>query len=1415
VTTPAGDSEDYGSARITITLDDTGVIADARLLGARIRAALDRATIGIGARIRGNIERGLRDVSVSVQVNPDLSRFDAQLLNGLRGIDTLNIPVAPNLDQFMTRLRAALADQEVSIRVVPDLDTFDARIRAHRPPDVTVNTNVDSDRFTRALAGLGRIAGSVGGILAKGLAFGAIGIAAAGAAQGVIALTAALAPAVGIIAAGPAVILGYQAALGTLKLALDGVADSFSAALTGDAEAFQKTLEKLSPAAQAAALEVRALKPAFDDLKTSVQDAFFEQITGQITKTAQALQGPLQSGLTRIAAAWGDAAKGVLGYIQGTQGVSNVRAILDATGLSVEGLSQTTNKLTAGILQVAAAVSKAFGAELAGGIANAGQRFGEFLQQAAQGGDAVRWVDQALTVFAQLGDILGNLRTAFSGIANAAAGAGAGVLGTIQQVTQQLSDFVNSTQGQTAIGNLFATVATIGAQLRPILAALVTQLGAIAPALAPVFTALGPAVVGLVNALGPALAAIAPSLQTVAVALADAFGAIGPSLGPLGQAIAQVVTGLAPLLPLAGQLVSVLAQALAPVLSALAQAFAPIISALVSALMPILPPLADAFTTLVTALTPLVTGVGQAVADLFTQLAPALPPIADAIGQVVDAVVPLITQLTGALLPLLPTLTGALLAVFNAVLPLVQPVADLATALSPLVGMVLSLITPLLQAQVGFESWLVLNAVVPIITRIVSALTGLVQGITSVVTFITALPATVSAAFTSLVASVSGAASGIGSFFSSLGTTIGAFFTTTLPNLVVTGFNAVVTFLSALPAQIGALISTGFSAVVTFFTTLPGLILAGLQALPSLIGTVIGTLIGLVLFPFVRLPVLIGQALVSLGSTIAGAFTSAWAAATTAVSSGISATLSFFQQLPGRIGGALAALGSTIAGRFTSAWASARAATSAGISSVVSFVSQLPGRAASALSALGGRLASVFRSAGSAMLSAARSAGSQVTSFFTGLPGRIRGALSGASSALAGVGRDLVRGLISGVRAMAGQVASAAKEVVSSAISAAKNVLKIGSPSKVFIAIGRDTGKGFVIGLTGSAAEIKQTTDKIAADIRDAFKGKKTKLDDTLLKLVADGNKRLTSLANQRDAIAKRIADAQTFATNTAASALQGFSLQNLTQGGVNLFNITEGLDSAVSQVKNFTKQIDSLSKRGLRKDLLQQIIGLGPQQGAQLATFFSDQSASTLKRINSLQSQLVSATNTLGKNAADDLFDAGKQASRGFLAGLKAQEKDIDDLMLKIAKSMQTAIRKALGIKSPSVVFRRIGDQTGQGLQLGLLDRLGALQESTRQAARVVALAATKPLAGLGAQIAGPVVTPTLAAGSGTVPLTRSSRARASDASSVADLIRGARRSPTSSGAAVTNNWNIQAAEDPEKTARIVLRRLAQARLA
>ncbi|MFD5788565.1 hypothetical protein ACFWH1_18325 [Streptomyces sp. NPDC127037] len=1233
----AGEDEDYGSARITITLDAVGVVEEARDLGLRIKRALLRATRDVGAEIRDNIQRGLDRAAVNLRVDPDLSRFDARLLAQLRSFESLNLPVAPDLTGFVERIRAFLLGEEVSIRVVPDLDDFDARIRAHRAPTVTVNTNVDADRFRRALSGLSGIAGTAARGLQGLLAFGAIGIAAAGAAQGVGLLLAALAPAAGILAAVPAAVGGAVVALGTLKLAFLGVGDAMSAALSGDSKKFNEALKGLAPAAQKAVTTFRSFVPQLKAVQQSVQQSFFRQFSGDISGALKNLL-PLGSGLSKVAAQFGKAASEGLKFAATSQASAPLKAIIDGTAQAAAGLQKAIVPIAAGLLDVGAAISEAFGKKAGDAIGNLGARFGTYLGVLAASGRAVELVRAAVTVFKQLAAVASNVGGIIAGVFKAANDVGGGLLNNLADITGRFKEFVQSAQGAEAIRGIFATVATVAAQLGPILVALVHQVGAILPAIAPIFTALGPALVSLIDSLGPALASIAPGIAAVGEALANGLAFIGPALAPLGTAIGAALTGLAPLLPLVGLLANSVGQLLAPALSVVTEALAPVISALVDAFMPILPVLTNALRTLVTALIPLGTLIGQVLAQAVTTVAPLLAALATTVSGLVLAFTPLITQLVTALTPVMAPLQEAFAALTQALLPLLPPILELGQALAPLLGTLIGILAPILQVAAAFAKWEITNAVVPWISGVVTVLGGLISILSTVVGWITSF----------VQASVAG-------FKWMYDTLVGH---SIIPDLI--------------------------NGIVSWFGRLPGLLLG---AISGLVGSIVG----------------------------------------------------------------------------------------------------------------------VFQRAASGALAAARTFVRDAVSEVRGLPGKAKAALGNVGSLLAGAGRDLIRGMIGGIRSMAGSLASAAKDAVGGAVSGAKDLLGINSPSRVFAEIGRDTGRGFIVGLTGTAAKIKETAARLAKSITAAFKGQNTKVDDRLVAMVQAGNKKLVSLAAQRDALAEKIAAAQKFAAETTKATLQAFSLSSLVQGdGVNASTITAGLVGAVKQVKAFTSQIASLAKRGLRKDLIEQLIGLGPDQGAAFASALSKASKGQLARINDLQGQLAKSAGKFGNTSADLLYDAGKRAGDGLLAGLKAQKQSIEELMLDIAKGMQTAIRKALKIHSPSLVMKRIGQMTGSGLQVGLLARVGAITAAARRAARAMVGGVSSQLGSMPAL--GPSIRGLAETGS-PVALTRMQRLRQPAANSVSGGAPGQVSTRT-----ITNNFTINEAGDGNVTAHRVVNRMALA---
>ena len=95
------------------------------------------------------------------------------------------------------------------------------------------------------------------------------------------------------------------------------------------------------------------------------------------------------------------------------------------------------------------------------------------------------------------------------------------------------------------------------------------------------------------------------------------------------------------------------------------------------------------------------------------------------------------------------------------------------------------------------------------------------------------------------------------------------------------------------------------------------------------------------------------------------------------------------------------------------------------------------------------------------------------------------GAVTGAVASFVTAGADMVAGLVKGILSGGASVINAAKQIAQGAVNAAKSVLGIASPSKVFAAIGDNTGAGFVQGVAAQedAAHdaIRTLTDPKAA----------------------------------------------------------------------------------------------------------------------------------------------------------------------------------------------------------------------------------------------------------------------------------------------------------------------------------------------
>lgn len=340
-----------------------------------------------------------------------------------------------------------------------------------------------------------------------------------------------------------------------------------------------------------------------------------------------------------------------------------------------------------------------------------------------------------------------------------------------------------------------------------------------------------------------------------------------------------------------------------------------------------------------------------------------------------------------------------------------------------------------------------------------------------------------------------------------------------------------------------------------------------------------------------------------------------------------------------------------------------------------------------------------------------------LAAYVSGLPGRIRGALGNMGSLLLQKGKDVVRGLWQGIQDMGGWIKSKIMGWASSVIPGPiAKALGISSPSKVTAAQGRWIGRGLIDGLTGTGKQVKSAAQRLADMVRDGLApGKKR---SAALGKISAGSKALQKLASQEAKLAARMKTASKsladqikardkLSADVTKGVLDAANITSNTGGGpVSAQSILSTLTDKMRQATQFAAQLATLRKKGVRGDLIAQIAQAGVEQGSGAAAALAMASSSQIKQINATQGQLVTAAGQAGSAAGQAMYGAGIQAAAGLVKGLQAQQSAIEKQMNKIAKGMASAIKKALGIHSPS---RVMADQVGRFIPAGLIEGVQA----------------------------------------------------------------------------------------------------------
>ncbi|MEW2302577.1 phage tail tape measure protein [Streptomyces sp. NPDC006655] len=376
----------------------------------------------------------------------------------------------------------------------------------------------------------------------------------------------------------------------------------------------------------------------------------------------------------------------------------------------------------------------------------------------------------------------------------------------------------------------------------------------------------------------------------------------------------------------------------------------------------------------------------------------------------------------------------------------------------------------------------------------------------------------------------------------------------------------------------------------------------------------------------------------------------------------------------------------------------------------------------------------------------------------------IQSITSSFGSLLTSAGADLIRGLINGIGSMGGAVGKAISDIAHGVVSTAKSILGIKSPSRVFRQIGIWVNEGLIQGLTGSTSRVESAIKSTLTKLMNAYnavadqKGRKgvsnrwVAQHEAAIKhletYVRKEGAQLDKLAKQRDSVAKRLKSAQANLknlqkewaderNNIASGIMQGTSIVMQPQddgAAITAGDVLANMQDQAAKALKFSNELAALKKKGLRADLIEQIAAAGVDQGGATADALMSANSAQIAQLNTTQKSLKASANSTGAVVADAMYKAGIDSAKGLIKGLQSKEKAIEKQMEKIGKAMAKAIKRELGIRSPSRVFHEIGAWIPAGLVNGVDSGMSAVQRAAkRMSAALIAGASTPELGSSG----------------------------------------------------------------------------------
>ena len=233
----------------------------------------------------------------------------------------------------------------------------------------------------------------------------------------------------------------------------------------------------------------------------------------------------------------------------------------------------------------------------------------------------------------------------------------------------------------------------------------------------------------------------------------------------------------------------------------------------------------------------------------------------------------------------------------------------------------------------------------------------------------------------------------------------------------------------------------------------------------------------------------------------------------------------------------------------------------------------------------------------------------------------------------------------------------------------------------------RGTGKNGLkdeyTALKAAAKQYEKLAEKLEA-AKDAYDDAK-KVRDDYSKSIFDQYSSLASIPTNGDY--KEYAEAIAEGMTDAKTPFQAYH---------------DGMKQQIEDINLYAAKVQQARKLGLNDTMYKKLL----ESGTEALPFVEELlkgGAGAITDINTLSNDIELASSKLGKTASSNLYQAGVNAAKGIVEGLKSEMKPLEKVMAELANKIVGSLKKALKIKSPSRVMAELGKFVGKGLAEGL----------------------------------------------------------------------------------------------------------------